>query len=104
MGVYIYKVTAKTKMMADGKLANIAEFAYKPDYSWYEAEKLNRRNRRWAWKSGCHIADRYVETSKNYTGYVVLGKDGEDAIPCDRGTFTDSWFDSQRAKLNEVKE
>ena len=101
MGVYIYKVTAKTKMMADGKLANIAEFAYKPNYSWYEAEKLNRR---WAWKSGCHIADRYVKESKFYTGRVVLDEDDEIAIPCDRGTFTDSWFDSQRAKLNEVKE
>lgn len=99
MGEYIYKVTARTKMMPDGELANIAVFAYKPNYSWYEAEKLNRR---WAWKSGCHIAERYVRDSKLYTGRVVLCEDSEIAIPCNRGTFTDSWFDAQANKIMTV--
>ena len=95
MGVYVYKVTAKKKTLADGTEANIAVFAYKPSHNFFEAEKLNRR---WAWLAKCHIANRYVETSKNYTGYVVLDEDGEDAIPCECGTFTDAWFVHQLQK------
>ena len=30
MGVYMYKVTGKTKTLADGTKANIAVFAFKP--------------------------------------------------------------------------
>jgi hypothetical protein len=96
MGEYIYKVTAKIKTLADGTKANIAVFAYKPSSSFRDGDTLNRR---WAWKSNCHIADRFVETSKNYTGMVVLGEAGDIAIPCNRGTFTDGWFDRQSSKF-----
>lgn len=96
MGEYIYKVTAKKKTLADGTQANIAIFAYKPSYSFFDGEKLNRR---WAAQAKCHLAERYVKTSKNYTGFVVLGEDGEHAIPCNRGAFSDGWFDLQVSKM-----
>ena len=96
MGEYIYKVTAKTKTLADGTKANIAVFAYKPTYSSRDADTLNRK---WAWESKCHIAERFVKTSKNYTGRVVLGETGEIAIPCKLGVFTDGWFDMQSSKV-----
>ena len=96
MGEYIYKVTAKTKTLADGTKANIAVFAYKPSFSFRDADTLNRR---WAWESKCHIAERFVKTSKNYTGRVVLGDTGEIAIPCKLGVFTDGWFDMQSSKV-----
>lgn len=94
MGEYIYKVTAKTKTLADGTKANIAVFAYKPTFG-RDADTFNRR---WASDAKCHLADRFVETSKNYTGRVVLGETGDIAIPCSRGTFTDGWFDNVSRK------
>jgi hypothetical protein len=94
MGEYIYKVTAKTKTLADGTKANIAVFAYKPTFGW-GADALNSK---WASESKCHLAERFVETSKNYTGRVVLGETGDVAIPCNRGTFTDGWFDNTSRK------
>lgn len=100
MGEYVYKVTAKTKILSDGRKANIAVFAYKPTRSFYSyngesAEKINRRSAKF---SGCPQAERFVETSKNYTGFVVLGEDGEHAVPVSFGTFTDSWFCEQVRK------
>ncbi len=95
MGEYIYKVTAKTKTLANGTTANIAVFAYKPTFG-RDADTFNRR---WAWESKCHIAERFVKTSKNYTGRVVLGETGDISIPCNRGTFTDGWFDNQSSKV-----
>ncbi len=88
MGEYIYKVTAKTKTLADGTKVNIAVFAYKPTFG-RDADTLNRR---WASDSKCHLAERFVENSKNYTGRVVLGETGEIAIHCKYGTFSDGWF------------
>lgn len=95
MGSYIYKVTAKIKVLEDGSKANVAVYAYKPTYSLLGGDKLNRR---WAWQSKCHLAEKYVETSRNYTGRVVLGEGGAVAINCNRGTFTDDWFCAQAEK------
>lgn len=94
MGVYMYKVTAKRKTLPDGTEANIAVFAYKP--SWDEA-----RNRRAAKASSCHVAERYVRDSANYTGRVVLGETGDFPVPCNCGTFTDAWYDTQVGKIRE---
>jgi len=103
MGEYIYKVTAKKKTLSDGTMANIAEFAYKPTFSWdmRSGKSAGEINRGWAWKSGCHIAERYVTTSKNYTGRVVLGEEGTVAVPVNRGSFSDGWFDMQIEKIME---
>lgn len=100
MGEYIYKVTAKTKTLADGTKANVAVFAYKPTFG-RDGDTLNRR---WAWESKCHLADRFVNTSKNYTGRVVLGETGDIAVPCNRGTFTDGWFDNQSSLVDNPTE
>jgi hypothetical protein len=94
MGQYIYKVTAKTKMLDDGTKANIAIFAYKPCFD-------VQVNRFMEWKTKCHISDKFVKTSKNYTGKVVLGEDGNIAIPVNSGTFSDDWFDLQIEKMNK---
>jgi len=101
MGAYVYKVTAKTKILKDGTKANIAEFAYKPFYGW--DEETDARNRRMRKQTACHIADRFVRTSKNFTGRVVLEADGEDALEVNRGTFTDDWFDNQLWKLKNAR-
>lgn len=90
MGSYVYKVTSKIKTLRDGTKANIAIFAYKPTYAWgNEADKLNRS---WHKKSGCYAAETYVKNSKNYTGKVVMGEEGLEAIECNQGSFYDDWF------------
>lgn len=91
MGLYVYKVTARRKRLLDGTEANIAVFAYKPVNTF--GEEGERMNRRLAWLSGCPQAERFVRTSKNFTGRVVLGQDGWLAVPVKHGTFTDTWFD-----------
>ena len=103
MGEYIYKVTAKKKTLPDGTEANIAVFAYKPTrtYCNYSDKTADQVNRSMAWKTGCHVAERYVTTSKNYTGRVVLGEEGTVAIPINRGWFSDYWFDMQIEKIME---
>lgn len=94
MGEYIYKVTAKTKTLKDGTKANIAVFAYKPSWE-------IKRNKQMAKNSGCPQAEYYVANSKNYTGLVVLGEDGDFAIPVKHGTFSDGWFGLQISKMNK---
>lgn len=90
MGIYVYRVTAKTKTMADGTKANVAVYAYKLGRYLSEAEQ-NTLHR----VAGGYVADRYVRTSKNYTGRVCLTEDGNVAVDCRLGTFTDGWFDAQ---------
>lgn len=98
MGTYIYKVTARKKLLADGTEANIAVFAYKPTSVF--SNEGERMNRRMAKLSGCPQAERFVDQkSKNFTGRAVLGEDGTVAIPVDRGTFTDAWFELRAEKL-----
>lgn len=92
MGQYIYKVTAKTKTLVDGSKANIAVFAYKPSFDCEINSYLE-------WKTKCYLADKFTKTSKNYTGKVVLGEDGDIAVSTNRGIFSDSWFDLQVFKM-----
>lgn len=87
MGTYVYKVTGKKIVLADGTKANIAVFAYKPYYGW-DADKLNSRAER---SSGCNRADAYVK-GKTFTGKVAIGNH---VIETKRGTFTDDWFYNQ---------
>lgn len=102
MGEYIYKVTAKKKILSDGKEANIAVFAYKPTWGFsFDGKSADDLNRSMAWKAKCHISEKYVRESKNYSGRVVLGETGEIAIPVNRGTFSDYWFDNQVEKLHK---
>jgi hypothetical protein len=96
MGTYVYKVTARKKLLADGTEANIAVFAYKPVYGF--GEDVDRINRRMEKASGCPQARRFVRTnSKNFTGRAVLGEDGTVAVTVRSGTFTDDWFDRKVA-------
>lgn len=96
MGSYIYKVTSKVKTLKDGTKANIAEFAYKPFSGWRsEDEKMNRRAHK---QTGCYVAERYVRNSKNYTGRVVMGEEGEIAVSMDFGSFWDFEFDRRLEK------
>jgi hypothetical protein len=101
MGQYIYKVTAKTKILADGTKANISVFAYKPYRGLWGDDMANRRM---AKNSGCPQAERYVSTSKNYTGKVVLGEDGDFAVPMDCGSFTDDYFYLQVSKIRKAQQ
>jgi hypothetical protein len=91
----MYKVTGKTKTLANGTKANIAVFAYKPYVERIldngEGRKLNNKL---YYQTGCYRADCYVRDKKpTFTGYAVLGEDGEEAVPVHRGSFTDYWFD-----------
>lgn len=98
MGTYVYKVTAERVTLSDGGKANVAVFAYKPWYSGFDADEVNRKME---WESRCHIAERYVRHSKNYTGRVVLDGNIERVATVNRGSFTDSWFDSVAKYISE---
>lgn len=91
MGAYVYKVTAETVTLIDGRKANVAKFAYKPYYGY--SEEADKMNARMARDSACHVAERFVKTSKNYTGLVVMGDSLDTALELDEGTFTDEGFD-----------
>jgi hypothetical protein len=95
MGSYIYKVTNKIVTDENGLKSNLAVYAYKPSYDFFDGEKLNRR---WAWQAKCHLADKYVASSKNYTGRVVM-TDGGPSLALTRGTFTDDWFYEAVSKM-----
>ena len=96
MGTYVYKVTARKKLLADGTEANIAVFAYKPVDGF--GDDVDRINRRMARDSGCPQAERFVRNrSKNFTGRAVLGEEGTVALTVRVGTFTDDWFDRKVA-------
>lgn len=68
MGVYIYRITPQKVKCSDGKMANVAIFAYKPTYSGFDSDKINSRM---AFASGCVAAKRVKST-----GRVVMGYDG----------------------------
>ena len=97
MGTYIYKVTNQIVISEDGKKANLAVFAYKPVWSSWDFDM----NWRLAAKAKCYIAEKYVKTSKNYTGRVVM-EEGGPAIECNRGVFNDDWFYDQVSKQNST--
>ena len=98
MGVYIYKITAKVKTLADGSKANVAVFAYKPYSGWNHSDEV--ANKRMAKEAGIPQATRFAsQKSKNWMGRAVFGEDGEIAIPVTEGWYYDHWFS---AKLSEI--
>lgn len=98
MGVYVYKVTAKVKTLADGSKANVAVFAYKPASGWNHSDE--RLNRAMAKDAGVPQAERFAaQKSKNWMGRAVLGESGEIAVPVTVGSFEDNWFSNEAAKL-----
>lgn len=95
MGAYVYKVINKIVRDSEGRPANLTKFAYKPWPYYYRCRFSDRTgedmNRTLAWKAKCHLAERYVDKSANYTGRVVM-EEGGPSIECRRGTFSDDWF------------
>ncbi len=71
MGTYVYRVTKETVRCADGELANVAIFAYKP--SFYDPSQ----NAKWEFKSGCVASDRMAAAGR-LTKRIVLGKKDEE--------------------------
>jgi hypothetical protein len=95
---YFYKVTGKKVTLADGTRANVAKFAFKPYRGW--GDDVDRLNARMYRENGCHRAEAYVDLP-TYTGRVVLGNDLEVVIRCDRGVFSDDWFDREAKRQRE---
>tara|TARA_S200002703_G_scaffold109659_1_gene95359 strand:- start:285 stop:629 length:345 start_codon:yes stop_codon:yes gene_type:complete len=108
MGEYVYKVTGKKITLSNGIRANIAVYAYKPYGGSIFDSYGETINNQLHWESGCYNAERYVRTSKGFTGNVILGhreKDGRitgsiNSIPIkyNRGTLTDYDYDYRREK------
>lgn len=97
MTAFIYKVTAKIVKDCAGRDVNLAVYAYKPFHGMFD-DDADAKTARVRKATACHVAERYVRTSKNYTGRVVL-QEGGISVPCDEGTFDDDcWFAGQVAK------
>lgn len=57
MGEYVYRVTAKTIKLDDGRIAHVAKFAYKP-YSHGFFRGGGDQNAKMYFSSGCTASDR----------------------------------------------
>lgn len=89
MGMYVYKVTAETVKLSDGRKANLAVFAYKPYRTWGS----DQMNARMHFKSGCVVADHWADKGKR-TGLVVNDKTpGSPVWEYTGGSFQDYLFD-----------
>ena len=92
MGIYVYRVTAKKVRCSDGKLANVAVFAYKP-YWGFDSDKLNAKMH---FKSGATSSDTQANNGK-LTGRFVIGSGEHGVVYRDalvyespRGSFYDN--------------
>lgn len=104
MGTYVYRVTAKTVLCNDGKLANAAVFAYKPSFSG-DADKFNRRA---DFQSGCPAARRLAASGK-LTGRIILTNENVPvagsqvlSIPKNWGTFYDTSIDGEHSSIRAI--
>ena len=100
MGSYVYRVTAQRVKCTDGKVANVAIFAYKPvhDLVW---------DRRAAFVSGVYASERLVNEGR-VSGRIVQGyKTDEGKIVVDAKSTVydfagDSFYDSSLGILIEA--
>jgi hypothetical protein len=87
MGTYVYKVTGKVVTDNQGRKANLLKYAYKlGGFSFDEREAMS--------ETGCYRADKYVETSKNFTGRIAMEAGGS-STHWNRGSITDYGFDDR---------
>lgn len=75
MGTYCYRITSTKHTCSDGTQANVAIYAYKPSFSWIDAEKFNARAH---FKSGALSSDNLAKRGKFDQCRVVLGKKTDD--------------------------
>lgn len=73
MGAYVYRVTSTRVRCSDGKEANVAIYAYKPSWNFFDGEKLNKK---WHFQSGATASDRMAAAGR-ITDRVVLGQKDE---------------------------
>ena len=103
MGVYVYRITAKQVLCTDGKMANIAVFAYKPYTGWDTINNdKDKANARMHFKSGATSSDNLANKGKLTGRFVIGSKDGKPYRDCAvyslntcRGTFYDDYIGSQ---------
>lgn len=84
MGTYVYKVTAKTARLANGELANISEFAYKPSRN---DEKFNSRQH---FRSGCVANDQAADSGKR-SRWVLHANETLLCFPAPVGSYSDDY-------------
>lgn len=98
MGSYMYKVTAKTVTLTDGRKANVAVYAYKPYRNWGSEQQ----NVRIHFQTGCVSADNWAAKGKR-TGLVVGDTSPGAAVwECNAGSFIDDYLFNKPA-LENVK-
>ena len=78
MGIYMYRVTSKTRKLPNGETANIAVFAYKPALSGRDADKVNSKAH---FKTGCVRADALADKGKFSTWIIHGDPDAHDFTP-----------------------
>tara|TARA_Y100000589_G_C27133687_1_gene621629 strand:- start:1201 stop:1500 length:300 start_codon:yes stop_codon:yes gene_type:complete len=83
MGIEILKVSSKIVRDSKGQKANLLKYAYKFNSLLSFAEDAQVQ-----FKTGCFIAERYVEVSQNFTGRVTDGE-GRISFNWSRGTISD---------------
>ena len=107
MGEYVYKVSRHTVELSNGKTANVATFAYKPTYNLF----ANTSNEQMHVRSGAAKCDANAHLRSDW---IVLGFYNEETRKIEveiettakrvgqRGSFSDSWFDSKDAEASAV--
>ncbi len=93
MGTYVYKVTGKVVTDNQGRKANLLKFVYKLGAFSFDERKA-------MFETGCFRADKYVETSKNFTGRIAMEAGGS-STNWGRGTITDYGFDDRVWRYEE---
>ncbi len=103
MGVYMYRVTAKTVKLETGELAHVAKFAYKPYNSFFSGD---RDNAKMHFRSGC-VASENMDLKSNFI--VTLDERGETGTlygnPTGLKVFIDDYtFGSEKMpRLSDVR-
>lgn len=87
MSAYVYRVTAKTVKLDDGRTAHVAQYAYKPYGFGFDAAKENQRAAR---LSGCYASERMTLKTPLI---VSLSKDGQDGVLYNNPTGVKTFYD-----------
>jgi hypothetical protein len=92
MGIYVYRITSKKVVCNDGKLANVAVFAYKP-YWGFDCDKPNAKMH---FRSGATSSDTQASKGKITDRFVCGDENGTPYENCEvyhnstmRGSFYD---------------
>ena len=95
MGIYTYRITAKTIDTPFGK-ANLIKYAYKPYYGWGDEAMAN--NAKLHFKTGCIAAEGMVTRGTHTKLAADVDQFGNLTVVYDTGncgSFDDSWLDGR---------